>query len=196
MSHINYLGGLKRELHHIRTAKDDDHTYEPAIVIMDHNHPGKSFIIPLDAFWKYVDPSTYGRDERTLVADQDEYRKRVASVIFQVQVAVAKTDKQRAAGELACLGLADAFARGTGVMLCTSFNLFKCLQMFDITPCAQSAAQLLLWIQDGLNDLKDMPEVERDEIVGNAGEVEFTIGGQKFTKPIEVTETEAIEGVE
>ena len=56
MSFINYLGGLKKEYHHIKTNAEENPGYEPAMVILHPGKKGKSFIIPIDCFWKYVNP--------------------------------------------------------------------------------------------------------------------------------------------
>src|SRR5208283_3342666 len=101
--------------------------------------------------------------------------------------------KGRALADVACCQFAWTFAKGMSLLLCTSYNLSKIMQMFDITPIPQAAAQLLLWIQDGLDHLKDMPpNPEKDEKFV-AGEAVMSIDGQKFTRDMEFTETEVIE---
>ena len=69
----------------------------------------------------------------------------------------------------------------------------KCLQIFEIDMVPSAAAQLLLWIQDGLDQLKNMPPCPEkvDEVV--AGEATVNAGGKKFTAEIKVSETEVIE---
>ena len=72
-------------------------------------------------------------------------------------------------------------------------SLVTCLQLFGIDPQPQAAIQLLLWIQDGLGDLKDMKDaVPEDKVI--AGEVKVTIDGQTITKDVELTETDLITG--
>jgi hypothetical protein len=77
-------------------------------------------------------------------------------------------------------------------MLCTSYNLAKCMQMFEIVPLPQAASQLLLWIQDGLDQLKDMPDAEPDKKMA-MGDVTVFEGSTKIgSRDIEVTEAELI----
>jgi hypothetical protein len=191
MAHLDYLGGLKREFHHIRKAGDEDHGYEPAMVILKHELPRRSFIIPLEAFWKYVDPK-WNQDADSV--DLDEFEKLRESIAFRFRTSVLWADRKRAEADLACVILADAFSRGTKILRCTAYNLFKCMQMMDITPTPQAAAQLLLWIQDGLDELRNFPEHPGDEVVGVAGEVELWEGSTKIvTKEIKVTESEMME---
>ncbi len=191
MPHTNYLGGLKREMHHIRKAGDEDHGYEPAMVILKHELPRRSFIIPLEAFWKYADPKN---NEDADKVDREEFQKLCDTVSFRLACSVLYADRKRAEADAACLVTAETFARGTRVLRCTAYNLFKCMQMMEIPPLPQAAAQLLLWIQDGLDELKNFPEHPGDEVVGYAGEVELWEGSTKIaSKDIAVTETEVIE---
>ena len=200
MSHIRYLNGIKKELHHIKQGGDDG-GYEPTLVILHSNKPGRSFMIPINAMWKYVDPHKYKGEEGTKDADSEDFNRIVVKarevltgrgriVCWQP----SKADKHKAIQDLAVCQLAWSFSRGTSILLCTSFNLFKCMQMFDIEPKPQAAAQLLLWIQDALDELKNMPECPEKDAQLVAGEATVFVDGAKVaTRDMILSETEVIE---
>ncbi len=196
---INYLGDLYRELHHIKVASDQDGGYEPSLVILNHKHPGKSFIIPLGAMWKYVDCVSYYDDEVTKEADQKEFmniwiKNRQMLDVHGRLIIWGEVEKQRkeAIENIAACKFAYAFHNGTKVMLCTGYNLAKCMQMFDISPVPQAAAQLLLWIQSRLDDLKNMPLSPEKEDTFVAGEVIVSVDGHKTSKDLTLTETDLV----
>jgi hypothetical protein len=194
MSHINLLGGLKKEFHHIKKQTNESGgDYEPAMVILKHELKGRSFIIPLEAMWKYIDPSD-NRDEALLSSDRMEFAKIKAGAIWDLEHPLMPAHRDKAAAGLACCMFAEAFAKGMGFLLCTSWNLAKIMQMMEIPPSPQAAAQLLLWIQDGLDTLKNMPPCPEDEIVGTAGEVTLFADGEKVAnKELVITETDIAE---
>jgi len=81
-----------------------------------------------------------------------------------------------------------------GFLLCTAWNLAKIMQMMEITPNPQAAAQLLLWIQDGLDTLKNMPPCPEDDVVGVGGGMELFADGKKIgSKDMIITETDLAE---
>lgn len=189
MAYINYMGGLRKEIHHIKVG--DGETYEPAMVIFKENMLRQSFIITLDAMWKYLDP----RDNiDAMPTDREEF----AGIVTRIDQAMRRTypksiARARAEAELACCLVAQTFAKGMEMLLTTSWNLAKILQMFEITPCAQAAAQLLMWIQDGLEDMKNFPEHPEPEGTVTAGEVTLFEGSRKVsTREITMTETDLI----
>lgn len=187
---INYIGGLKRSFDYAKIpGSDNQEGYQAAMVILRHNSPGKSFWITRDALWKYIEPKD-NWDEKTIAADMEDFNKIVSNNMFARKIAVTFTQKGKAAANAACISFAVTLNKTTGIMLCTGYNLGKCMQMFNITPCPEAAAQLLLWIQDGLDQLKNMPDApEEDKLI--AGEVTLFDGGTKIgTKDIEVTESE------
>lgn len=193
MSNINRFGGLKREFHHIKVMKEGQDAYEPAMVILKEEMKGKSFIIPLYALWKYLDPEM---NKDVYPEDRKEFVLMVDKVMFMKSVAVTPRDLDQANQDLACCIVAEIFAKGMGFLLTLSWNLAKMMQMFEIKPSPQVAAQLLLWIQDGLDTLKNMPPCPEDEIVGNAGEVSLFADGQKLgTGPLQLTESDLAERV-
>jgi hypothetical protein len=191
MSYTNYIGGIRKEYHHIKKHGDDE-GYEPAMVITRDRIKGHSFIIPLSALWKYVDPKD-NNDPKTRFQDETDFQEVRDRALWRCRMAV--TDKARwiAAGEINAVIFGQALNAGTGIMLCTSYNLAKCMQLLDIIPSAPAAAQLLLWIQDGLDKLRSMPEAPPDHKTV-AGEVIVFEGGHKIaTKDMEVTDTELAE---
>jgi hypothetical protein len=191
---FNYISELKREFHHIKKAGDEDNGYEPAMVILNPAKHGKSFIIPVEAFWKYIEPAD---NRECWERSKMEFDEIGDGILWRKTIAQSEYDKYRVVIDMAAYEVAGLLAKATGILPSVCWNLSKCLQMFDITPNPQSAAQLLMFIQDGLDELKNMPPAPPDEIVGHAGEVTIFEGGTKIvTKGIEVTETEVLEGIE
>lgn len=183
---VNWIKFLSKEYHHIMVHGETD-TYEPTMVIMDHNHPGKSFHIPLQAMWKYNEPYL---NKDAMDYDQREYAKLKANIEFRKRIAVGAQERAAVISDIACCLVAESYAQAMGFMLCLGYNLAKCMQMFDISPEPQNAAQLLLWIQDGLDQLKDMPPAPYPEDEFNCGEVEVFDGGKKIIrKDLTVTES-------
>lgn len=196
----NYLGGLHRELHYVKKIGGEE-GYEPALFVFNHHKKGRSFVVPLSAMWKYVDPIDYGDDPLTSEADKSDFQ-----VLVNKNYAVATgrsgtlfvsptlRDAREAVDNLAACQFAEAFYRNTKIMLCTSYNLAKCMQLFEIPPVFQAAAQLLMWIQSRLDDLKNMPEnPEKDEVFVE-GEVKMFVGGDEVaTREMTVTDTELVE---
>lgn len=190
---IRWIDGLTKEYHHVKVAKGDDTTgYEPAMVIMDHRHQGKSFIITLGAMYKYLDPMM-NRDELLLGNDREDFEELKEAALLRKRLAVSWMEQNRAAADLACCLVAEAFSKGMKMLLCTAWNLAKCMQMFNIPVSPQSAAQLLMWIQDGLDDLKNMPPAPLPEDTFIAGEMTLYNGSEKIAeKPMIMTESEVI----
>ena len=192
MAERNFLAGIRREIHHVKKAGDDE-GYEPAMFIMRERIKGKSFIIPLSAFWKYVDPQlnadVFQEDARDFVAMAQKIR-------WRASLQLAPQARANVEQDLGCLVFAEVFSRGTGIMLTVAFNLAKCMQMMDINPkghLPQAAAQLLMWIQDGLEDLKNFHEPPPEKRY-SAGELLLYDGSRKIaTKEITVSETELYE---
>jgi hypothetical protein len=186
MTHFNYLGGLRREIHHIKLMKDGTESYEPAMVILCHERKGFSFIITLDAMWKYIEPSD-NLEPGTIAVDAEDFDRIVERANFRMRLAVGRVQQLQALEDMKCIEKGAALARDMGLLRCTSYNLAKCLQHFGITICRPSAAQLLLWIQDGLDDLRSFPEHPNDETHGVMGEVTLWEGGRRVgTKEITV----------
>ena len=191
MANISYLGGLKKEFHHIKVPKEGQEDYEPAMVILKEQLKGKSFIIPLESLWKYIDPSN---NMDAAVQDRRSFAILFGSSQFKMKMALTPQDKAQASADISCCLVAEALARGMGFLLCTAWNLAKIMQMMEITPNPQAAAQLLLWIQDGLDTLKNMPPCPEDDVVGVGGGMELFADGKKIgTKDMIITETDLAE---
>lgn len=193
---INYLGDLKRSFDHAKIAGgDNEEEYQAAMVIRKDNVLGKSFWITRDAIWKYVEPKE-NADPKTMQADIAEFNDIVHRNQFARKMAVTIMDKGRATLDAECITFAVALNMGTGIMLCTGYNLAKCMQMLNIRKkgllCPEAAAQLLMWIQDGLDQLKDMPDALPDSNM-SMGEVTIFDGSTKLgTKEITVPESDMV----
>jgi hypothetical protein len=194
---INFIGELKRRFDHIKIVNQDEiEEYKPAMVIYKESLSGVSFCITTDAIWKYIEPRD-NLDPQTTRSDVREFN----TVMMRNQAArravkgIALSDimKARIMDDALCISFAIALNRTTRIMLCTAYNLAKCLQQFNIDPQVQAAIQLLLWIQTGLDQLKDMPEAEPENKVVS-GEVTMLLDGQKITRDVELTETDLIMG--
>lgn len=191
MSQLNYLGGLKKEFHHIKLGTESGSDYEPAMVILKEQLKGRSFIIPLGAMWKYLDPAL---NQDKFAADREEFMKKLTGAGFKRRIAISTELQAAADADIACCLMAEAFAKGFGLMLSTGWNLAKIMQMMEITPNPQSASQLLMWIQDGLDTLKNMPPCPEDDVLGVAGEATIFADGKKLgTKDMTITETDLAE---
>ena len=191
MSQVSYLGGLKKEYHHIKLGTESGSDYEPAMVILKEQLKGRSFIIPLGSLWKYLDPLM---NQDKFAADREEFMKKLQGAQFKRRIAISAELTAAADADLACCLVAEALAKGFGLMLSTGWNLAKIMQMMEITPNPQSASQLLMWIQDGLDTLKNMPPCPEDDVVGAVGEVSVFADGKKLgTKDMIITETDLAE---
>lgn len=178
MPFFNYLGGLRREIHHIKLMKDGSESYEPAMVILCHERKGFSFIITLDAMWKYIDPSD-NREPATIAADAVDFDGIIERSNLRMRLAVGGGQQLQALEDMKCIEKAAALSQSMEILRCTSYNLAKCLQHFGITICRASAAQLLLWIQNGLDDLRSFPEHPNADTHGVMGEVVLFEGGRR-----------------
>jgi hypothetical protein len=188
MAHINFLGSLKRELHHVKAMSGTgEEKYEPAMFIFKEELRGKSFIVPLSCLWKYLDP----RDNQDMRrADAAEFNRMAERIYFKRKFSV---DRSRTADDAAAIIMAEQMNESTGVMLCTAYGLVKCCQLLELTVGTQTLAQLLMFIQDGLDDLKNMPNAEAENAIEH-GEVCISVNGEKSHRQILMTETEALTG--
>lgn len=103
---VRWIDFLSREYHHIKIHGDEGEKYEPAMVIMDHNHPGKSFQILLPVMWKYVDPHD---NKDAAPADREEYQKIKDLIVFQKSMAVYDYQHAAVNADLACCFMAEMF---------------------------------------------------------------------------------------
>ena len=191
MAHLNWLGGLHKEIHHVKQMVDGSEKYEPTMVILKHERPGRAFMIPLGAMWKYLDPSD-NRDDATIRNDREDFARIVTKAAYRRQFAVGQAEIARASLDTACCMIAEALSRGMGMLLCTSWNLAKMMQIFEISPSPPAAAQLLMWIQNELDDLKNYPEHDQDDTLQGSrmGEMKL-MDGSKTIFEGEVPMTEA-----
>jgi len=186
---ISYISGLRREYHHIKTNREDSQGYEPAMVILHQGKKGKSFIIPIDSIWKYIDPIN---NQDAQPSDLEAFKDIVNRAMWYRKWAVVVSDRERAKLDLAACAFASALWNENKILPCTGYNLAKMIQMFDLEPSPQTAAQLLLFIQDGLDTLKDIPPLPPEE-ENIAGEITVWQGGQKIaSKELTVKESDLI----
>jgi hypothetical protein len=189
-----HITGLERSYDHVKVAQGQgDETWEPVMVIKRNRIMGKSFMITLGALWKYGDPIN-SRDPKVLRADMEEFDNLMSKVEAMERFAVSPFDKGRAMADHICVEFAGLLNKSHGFLLCTGYNLAKIMQMMEIWPkgnLPQAAAQLLMWIQDGLDQLKDMPGEPEGEDKQVMGEITILEGGRKVaTKDIEITDSE------
>jgi len=191
---INYIRGITRSYYYAKVkGADNEDDYQAAMVITRETAPGRSFWITRDAIWKYIDPKD-NLDEHAIQSDRLEFQKIIDRQAFAYQTMVTNIQKQMVVGEAACIVFAMALNKTDRIMLCVGYNLAKIMQMFDITPVPAAAAQLLMWIQDGLDHLKNMPDnpPAPDEKI-TMGEVTLFQGSQKIgTRDIQVSESELV----
>jgi hypothetical protein len=202
---IYQLRSLRREFHHTADAGSDPVVYEPTMVILNERMKGRSFHIPQDAMWKYIEPKDNEDAER---ADREDFgkmlrainerrtnlkaRKRLTPRSNALEWDKITVEEWQVSIAMRAAAFAMKAARANKMLLCLVFNLALCLQIFEITVSGDSMAQLLMFIQDGLDELKDMKPVEpeKGEV---AGEVTLYDGSTKIgTREVRVTETELI----
>jgi len=197
MAHLNYLGGLHKEFGHVKVMGDEDAHYEPAIYIINETAPrfkDQSFIIPLSCMWKYCEPWwTMSADEM----DMQEMIETTKQVLTEKHIILAgfggliTQEKMHDVNvKLAALAFSYALNKSNHILRQTGFSLAICMQMFDIEPTPQAAAQLLLFIQDGLDQLKNMPlHIPEKEWV--IGEAKLSDGGVPIGKqPMTLSESD------
>jgi len=195
---IDYIKGanLRRGYDYVKIHKGEEDEYTPVMTIMCDTAMGRSFMITLDALWKYDEPKE-NRDAALMQQDMQEFQAICDRVIFHERVASEFVTKARAAADRICVTFAKILNQHEGILLCTGYNLAKCMQMMGITFSGPAAAQLLMWIQDGLDKLKDMPphELSAEEALP-AGEVVLNVGGVELTKELTMTQAQIIEAEE
>ena len=190
-----HITGLERSYDHVKIQNGQgEEQWEPVMVIRRNRIMGKSFMITLGALWKYDDPIN-SRDPKLIAMDTVEFAKLMERTEAMERFAVTPQDKWRGVSDHVCIELAGLLNRGFGFLLCTGYNIAKVMQMMEIWPkgqLPQAAAQLLMWIQDGLDKLKDMPsEPEEGEHKQVAGEITILESGRKVaTKDIEISDSE------
>lgn len=190
MAFVNHLGDVKREYHHVKcVVGNGEERYEPAMVLLKENLMGRSFMIPLPSLWKYLDPKD-NIDARAY--DAHEFDKMAEKIYFKRQMRV---EPMATAMDCAAIVIAEQMNEDCGLMLCTAYSLVKCCQLLEISVNNQSLAQLLMFIQDGLDQLKAMPMHEREN-VAECGEAIITVNGEKFHREISLSESELLAGGE
>jgi hypothetical protein len=198
---INYLGGLKREFHHIAKSNTDPVEYEPAMVILNESRARRSFHVPQQAMWKYLDPKD---NTEAAAIDEDDFEELLKATFSKGEMIKyrrrlnpddpsLRQDVMEFAITMQAVRFAIQVKRGDErILLCTYFNLAICLQLMEITLCGEAAAQLLMFIQDGLDELKNMEPYfeEPGEVVG---EVTMYDGSTKIGhKEVRVTDSQLL----
>jgi hypothetical protein len=212
--HVNYLGGLSKVVGHVRVAgSTDGMDYEPALYLINETSPrfaGRSFIIALSALHKYVEPFVKYNDPRFIEADKQDFERVKQTCLQQRQelemgmvngIVIPMTPESRDVAirtsneDIAAIMFAEMLARSNGILLKTGYNLARAMQMFDIPPIPSAAAQLLIFIEDSLDDLRTMGPPIPDTVF-TAGGYQMRMGGEKVASgDIEVTDTELSDGV-
>ena len=188
MAHINYLGGLSREFHHVKVGNDQDSKYEPCLVIINETAPrfkGQAFIVPLSCLWKYMEPWW------TMSADRIDLEE-IMNVTWQLALEGRFGKTKEFIRKQAALLFAEALHQNSKILRMTGFNLAMCMQMFEIAPNPQAASQLLMFIQDGLDELRNMP-LHIPETEWQIGEARLSDGGVPIgSQPVTLTESDLL----
>ena len=185
---LKYLGTLKREYHHIKAVDDsiDKPRYEGCMVILRDDLPGRSFMIPQSAAWKYIDPKD-NLDARAW--DFEEFNKIATKTYFKKMCYAHKASEW--ADDAAAIIMAEQMAANSGFLLTLGYNLVKCCQMFGITVSGPALAQLLMFIQDGLTQLRTM-RLHIPEATEEIGEMAITLNDKTVHQALEVSESEMV----
>ena len=135
--------------------------------------------------WKYIEPKS---NDNVRDWDIREYNEQVKRIGFRLQILIGDRliqAREDAAGWVFAYGL----NKHTGILLCTGFSLFKACTILGMTVSQQSLIQIMMFIQDGLDELKNMapadPEDKRE-----IGEAVYRVDGKTFYAPVELTATD------
>lgn len=196
MSHLNLLNGISKVIGHIKVM-DSEMEYEPAIYIINEMSPrylGRSFVIGLSAMQKYVNPFVKYTDPKLISLDAvkfDNLRKRIDDKKRCLVMTPSKIEEINS--DIECLIFAEALCKSDGILLITSYSLAKCMRMFDISPTPKAAAQLLLFIEDSLDDMRSAPMPIPDNKY-DAGQINLFEGGKKiYSGDWKISETDLIQ---
>ncbi len=171
---------------------DPDAAYEPAMVIFRPERKGKAFIIPLDCLWRYVEPAR-NMDEAIRRADLEEFQQLAAKMNARARQACLVETRRQTRADIAKVAAADMLARQMGLLRSTAYSLVCGLTILEVTVSPVTAAQLLMWIQDRLDDLRTHPEHDQDDTVGVAGEVSLFVGSERIgTKDLTVSAADLV----
>lgn len=185
MAHFNFLQDLRKEYHHVKVLTDGHEDYEPSMVLIRDSLPGRSFIIPQSAMWKYLEPES---NEDVAAWDRLEFDKLAHQIYLRRMVSIGEARRQLDE-DAAAVVFAESLHDGSGVMLCTAFSLFKACQILGLTVGTNTLCQLMLFIQDGLDELKDMKPAEQENKV-EEGEAIIRIDGKTYHVPVMTSETD------
>lgn len=187
MAHIGFIGDVKREYHHVKVLTDGHEEYEPAMVLFRPQQLGKSFIIPLNSMWKYLEPD---QNRNVMAWDLKEFDKMAQQVYMRRMITPAGTAARRELDDDAAgIVFAEACNAGSGVLLCTAFSLYKACVILGLTVGQQTMAQLLMFIQDGLEELQRYKPAEAEDR-REEGEAVIRIDGKTYHVPVETTATD------
>jgi hypothetical protein len=184
---LNYLNGITKVIGHIKVI-DNTEAYEPAIYIINEHSPrfnGRSFIIALSAMQKYVQPFLKFTDPKLITDDNLRFTKLRDNLLEErkkIQMGIGLLTKERVMksnADLECLIFAETLCKSSGILLITGYNLAQCMRMFEITPTPAAAAQLLLFIEDSLDDMKNAPMPFPDKVF-HAGGITLMDGSTKI----------------
>ena len=190
MAQLNFIGGLKKEFHHVKAINGSgEEKYEPAMFLLRDELLGKSFCIPLSCLWKYLDPKD-NLDMRQM--DALEFDKMCNKVFWKRKITM---DPAETSEDCAAIIIAEQVNENSGILLCTAYSLAKCCQLLGFTVCSQTLAQLLMFIQDGLDQLKNMPMAEAENAV-DRGEVTIEVNGKKYHHDLTLSESDILQGGE
>jgi hypothetical protein len=185
MSQFNYISGLSKIIGHVMVIDSQkDSPYEPALYIINEKsarYQGMSFIIALSAMYKYVNPFFKYSEPQLIAQDAKMFEDIKEEIIYarKYMSVVTREKIEKSNIALACLAFAELLAKTNGILLVTGYNLSHCMQMFEIPPVAQAAAQLLLFIENSLDDLRRAPLPFPDNKYV-AGGITLLEGGKKI----------------
>ncbi len=194
MAYLNHLGGLRKEFGHVKVGNDQDSKYEPALYIINETSPrfkDQSFIIPLSCLWKYCEPWWTADADQLDLDEMNEITKEILMERRILQTGLSYQGKyQDNDRKMAALLFSEALNKSNRIMRMTGYGLAICMQMFDIPCNPQAAAQLLLFIQNGLDQLKNM-DMHIPESEFQIGEAKLFDGGKPIGKaPFMLTESD------
>jgi hypothetical protein len=212
---INYIPKLTYRLGGMKLIgrADGIEEWTPGMYVYRESYLKHSFFIEDNAMWKFLDPKD-NLDPLIIALDIEDFNNSVL-IPHQLDLHFAKQHKvrigekqyrpitsedlQKIAYERAHIYFAERLNKAERIMLCVGYNLshYLCeINIIEKPPVPVIAAlQLMLWIHDKLELIKDIPvNAIQPESTVAVGEVVMTIDGQKITKELTLNETDLLTG--
>ena len=181
----NYIpSSIRREYHHLKLPfeNEEENGYQPCMLIVDKKTEAYPLVIRQSQMWTFCDPA---RNYDALKQSEDDFSRFVNGALAHMEQTVGiipePSSRVRAKEDIAEANMAAEIAGRNKIMPMVTLNLVRALIKFGIVVCGDSVVQLFNFIQNGLDDLKDMPPAPYAEDTYRAGEVTLWVGATKIS---------------